>query len=342
MDDKSPEKRTKPKKRSSKAPALAAGLLVTAAAAGGGAYYLGYLPQTAIELPFVIPFELPFEIPWLEPAVIKKPSPAPATAKPRAPVKPPAATAGAATPGPQPGVVQAPAQPAPIAEKQESQAAGESKAIESKTAGNKTIKGKAMESTVVAKAETAIQQPKPVKRKVAIKAKSVKKSSQAAAVEKKPVLPAVEQKTNAEFKDVLLEPGPPVEEYVITPAPAAYASETVEPLPSPVSVRPEPVAPAAPPLVPRVVIPKYNDLMTPVMRGDRKAVKQLLDLGWWVDKPNDSGITPLTAAVMNGDTRMAQLLLDHGAMLSGEAIKIARKNKDEDMILLLERRGARK
>lgn len=89
------------------------------------------------------------------------------------------------------------------------------------------------------------------------------------------------------------------------------------------------------------ITPKYNDMLTPVLRGDRDAVKQLLDLGWWVDKPGTGGITPLMAAVMNRDTQMVQLLLDHGAEPSVQALRLARKNKDTATAALLEQKGAR-
>lgn len=91
----------------------------------------------------------------------------------------------------------------------------------------------------------------------------------------------------------------------------------------------------------RVIRPKYNDVMTAVLRGDRDAVKQLLDLGWWVDKPGADGLTPLMAAVMNRDTQMVQLLLDHGAVPSSQALKLARDKKDTETASLLEQRGAR-
>jgi uncharacterized RDD family membrane protein YckC len=91
----------------------------------------------------------------------------------------------------------------------------------------------------------------------------------------------------------------------------------------------------------RVIKPKYNDVMTAVLRGDGDAVKQLLDLGWWVDKPNSDGFTPLMAAITNRDTQMVQLLLDHGAVPSSQALKLAREKKDAATASLLEQRGAR-
>ena len=91
----------------------------------------------------------------------------------------------------------------------------------------------------------------------------------------------------------------------------------------------------------RVIKPKYNDVMTAVLRSDDEAVKQLLDLGWWVDKPGADGYTPLTAAVMNRDTQMVQLLLDHGAIPSPQLLKLAQERKDTATLSLLEQRGVR-
>jgi ankyrin repeat protein len=92
---------------------------------------------------------------------------------------------------------------------------------------------------------------------------------------------------------------------------------------------------------PNAITPKYNDVMTAVLRGDKEAVRELLDLGWWVDKPSANGITPLMAAVMNQDAPMVQLLLDHGAEPSVQALNLARKNKDAASASLLEQKGAR-
>jgi hypothetical protein len=97
--------------------------------------------------------------------------------------------------------------------------------------------------------------------------------------------------------------------------------------------------PFAPDSESRVIRPKYNDVMTAVLQGDQEGVKQLLDLGWWVDKPGPNGFTPLVAAVMNRDTQMVKLLLDHGAAPSSQALDIARKNKDTDTMFLLVQRG---
>ena len=86
-----------------------------------------------------------------------------------------------------------------------------------------------------------------------------------------------------------------------------------------------------------VINPKYNDILTPALRGDREGVRQLLELGRWVDKPGSSGLTPLMAAIMNRDAQMVQLLIEHGAEPTAQALDLANKNKDSAILSLLER-----
>jgi ankyrin repeat protein len=68
-------------------------------------------------------------------------------------------------------------------------------------------------------------------------------------------------------------------------------------------------------------------------------VNELLALGRWPDKPDSQGMTPLTAAAMQGDRANAELLLKAGAD-SGRALNVARQRGDEAMIQLLERYSA--
>ena len=104
-------------------------------------------------------------------------------------------------------------------------------------------------------------------------------------------------------------------------------------------------SPSGPP--PKTLNPKYNDVMSAVLYGDRAAVVELLDLGKWVDKPDARGFTPLMAAATIRDAAMAELLLSRGANpnAAGEggatALRIARENRDAAMTSLLERRGAK-
>ena len=122
---------------------------------------------------------------------------------------------------------------------------------------------------------------------------------------------------------------------------APTMSREVAPQVPEVIPQPAPAVVFAPDMESKVIRPKYNDLMTAVLRSDQDAVKQLLDLGWWVDKPGADGFTPLVAAVMNRDVQMVQLLLDRGAVPSSQALKIARDKKDAETASLLEQRGAR-
>ncbi len=111
---------------------------------------------------------------------------------------------------------------------------------------------------------------------------------------------------------------------------------------------PQPLAMYTPPAVaPKVHTPKYNDLMTAVLKPDREGVSHLLELGRWVDKPDANGVTPLMAAVRNRDTAMAELLLSRGANANVSAsngfsaLGISRVNGDSAMTTLLQRAGAR-
>jgi len=110
---------------------------------------------------------------------------------------------------------------------------------------------------------------------------------------------------------------------------------------------PAPAVASAPAAEPSVITPKYNDVMTAVMYGDEDAVTQLLDLGWWVDKPSSIGLTPLMAAVMNRNAGMVQVLLGRGADPNAQApggvtaLRLARDRNDAVTATLLEQRGAR-
>ena len=64
---------------------------------------------------------------------------------------------------------------------------------------------------------------------------------------------------------------------------------------------------------PRIPAPKYNDVMTAVVMGDLPAVRDLLALGKWPDKPDSPGRTPLIVALGQGKTDIASALLAAGA-----------------------------
>jgi hypothetical protein len=164
-----------------------------------------------------------------------------------------------------------------------------------------------------AKPEPAVEKFAPEKRQTATKPEQINK-------------PAEMDKANAKLdaQDTSQQVVPQSQDALPAPTPSPAESAPVEPAPER-----------------RGITPKYNDIMTAVLRGDREAAKELLDLGWWADKPGDNGITPLMAAVMNRDTQMVQLLLEHGAEPSVRAIELARKNKDAATATLLEQKGAR-
>ena len=86
--------------------------------------------------------------------------------------------------------------------------------------------------------------------------------------------------------------------------------------------------------------PKYNDLMTAVLARDVAAVKELLKLGKWVDKPDSSGRTPLMVATALDDMPTAELLLRGGASPS-PAVRVAQERGNGEMIALLKRYGGR-
>jgi hypothetical protein len=134
---------------------------------------------------------------------------------------------------------------------------------------------------------------------------------------------------------------PKVKSRPVSPSKASAPSilPKSQPISSPVPmVLPEPVMNATEPIINP---PKYNDMLTAALRGDSDAVRQLLDLGRWVDKPGDSGLTPLMAGIINRDVKMVQLLLDHGAEPTVQALDLARKNKDAAIVTLLEQYNER-
>ena len=93
--------------------------------------------------------------------------------------------------------------------------------------------------------------------------------------------------------------------------------------------------------------PSFNDLMTAVLYQDNAGVDELIKLGKWPDKPDRRGLTPLMVAVMLGDARNAEALLQAGAnphlvAATGDtAASLARGRRDGAMTTLLERYGGR-
>ena len=142
---------------------------------------------------------------------------------------------------------------------------------------------------------------------------------------------------------------------VAAPAPAPLVTEPPSPPPARTVEPRAPAAPAAAPVVAPVVVappsrparsPKFNDVMTAVMFRDAAAVSELLELGWWVDRPDSNGLTPLMAAAWNGDAALAQILLKAGAdpnahARGGSVLDYAGRGEDARVIELLRNSGAR-
>jgi uncharacterized RDD family membrane protein YckC len=196
----------------------------------------------------------------------------------------------------------------------------------------------------------------------------------ASAPEKPAAAPAAARAAPAKPAVVEVKPAPATPaaaaKVAATP-PARQAAPTVKPKPAPTlsaelvseppadkprperrSAAPRPAAEVATPIsaaLPRmgvVVTPKYNDVMTAVMYRDAAAITQLLDLGWWVDRPDTNGVSPLMAAAWNGDAALVQLLLERGADPNGRArggsvLDYAGRSGDGAIIEMLKKAGAR-
>lgn len=169
--------------------------------------------------------------------------------------------------------------------------------------------------------------------------------SVAAAATPEPAKPAPAARAAAPAKSVAATPAPaPVVKMESEPKARTPRRRVAPPAAPPA---PAPAVASAPAAEPRVITPKYNDVMTAVLYGDHEAVKQLLDLGWWVDKPSANGLTPLIGAVMNRDARMVQVLLAHGADPNARGpggvtpLGLARDRNDTETSVLLQQRGAR-
>jgi ankyrin repeat protein len=86
--------------------------------------------------------------------------------------------------------------------------------------------------------------------------------------------------------------------------------------------------------------------MTAVMYRDRAVATQLLDMGWWPDRRDSNGVTPLMAAAWNGDAEMTELLLSRGANATlrgpgGSTLDYANRGGDGKVAELLRKAGAR-
>ena len=83
--------------------------------------------------------------------------------------------------------------------------------------------------------------------------------------------------------------------------------------------------------VPRVVAPKYNDVMTPVVFRDRAGLQEVLALGKWPDKPDSLGRTPLLVALEIGRNDIAEVLLKASA--DPERAKVAARAREDRELL---------
>jgi uncharacterized RDD family membrane protein YckC len=182
--------------------------------------------------------------------------------------------------------------------------------------------------------------------------------------------PAPAKAVTAEPKPVPAQPVAPVaaapaKPAAPSPAKAAAAKPRPAPRPEPVTVaaaadeapKAAPPAPAPRPARPPVEVTTvpaaasapmltYNDIMTAVMYRDRAAAAQLLDLGWWPDRRDSNGVTPLMAAAMNGDAEMTELLLSRGADPQrrgpgGSTLDYAGRGGNAQVLELLRKAGAR-
>lgn len=183
----------------------------------------------------------------------------------------------------------------------------------------------------------------------------------AAKPEAKPAAPATEKpKPETKLAAPAAEKPKPEEKPAVVavakpkpkPAPAAPAALVSEPPPAPPARPAEARAPAAPAPVAAVSSarpvrsPKFNDVMTAVMYRDPPAVAELLELGWWVDRPDSNGVTPLMAAAWIGDATMTRILLKAGADPNrrgpgGSVLNYAGRGGDALVIDVLRSSGAR-
>jgi uncharacterized RDD family membrane protein YckC len=186
----------------------------------------------------------------------------------------------------------------------------------------------------------------------------------AAAPEQKPAAPAPAKpapgpaaKPKPEVKPAVVaaaepKPKPKPEPKPAVEVPTALVTEPPAPPPARPAAPPAP-APATPAAVPAVApaptrmrSPKFNDVMTAVMYRDTAAAAELIELGWWVDRPDSNRVTPLMAAAWLGDLAMTQLLLKGGAdptlrSPAGSVLDYADRGGAPQVIELLKRSGAR-
>ncbi len=315
------------------AKAVVAAVLALAISIGGGYYYFTefYLPQLAEDMGQQMGKGM---------KQVQKGAPA---AKP-APVPPPVAKAPPPAPQPAPAAT-APDAPKPMTPQEIAD-------FEKKMAEAKREPGK----IAAAKPPVPAPEPKPAAPEPA------KPAAPPAATPKPEVKPEAAAKRESEAKPAVVaaaepipkpkpKPKPKPEPKPAAEVPTPLVTEPPAPPPARPAAPPAPAAAAAPadvaaPALTRARSPKFNDVMTAVVYRDVAAAAELLELGWWVDRPDSNRVTPLMAAAWLGDLAMAQLLIKGGADLTlrspgGSVLDYAARGGDPQIIELLKRSGAR-
>jgi hypothetical protein len=140
---------------------------------------------------------------------------------------------------------------------------------------------------------------------------------------------------------------PAMKEMAPALAPASASADGKPTPPKRRAAKRKPAAPTAEPVAAAPVkTPRYNDVMSAVMNRDRAGAAEAIDAGFWVDRADSSGATPLMAAAMMGDAGMTELLLKHGANPNysgpgGSVMSYAMKSGDGKVLETLKRAGAR-
>lgn len=155
--------------------------------------------------------------------------------------------------------------------------------------------------------------------------------------------PPAPGKAAAKSAGVPAAPAPVVASTVAeAPKTPRKAAPRQTPAPVPQAASPAPAVAAAP----SGPAPKYNDVMSAVLKRDHAGAAEALAVGIWVDRPDSTGTTPLMAAAENGDVAMVELLLKNGAGPNrvgrdGSVLSHAQRSRDSKTIDLLRKAGAR-
>ena len=148
----------------------------------------------------------------------------------------------------------------------------------------------------------------------------------------------------------LPEPPLPASSPVVIPATIKPVEKRRMPRPAPkVLPQPQPVSPPVAAIFqarPTAEVPKYADLASAVLSGDRAAVEKMIKGGEDVNLARGNQV-PLIIAVKNGDAAMVKLLIAHGADVNltdnqgNTAMIYAKVRADANMIEILKNAGAK-